>query len=169
MTGVDGLVRAVRLLFLLAGAGLLGFGLFGIGDTWLKVAEARGWPTTEGTVLNRSWRSETSIGRTSTSQRFVPEIRYRYSVAGQIHVSENVYPAAPERWDSQEELQAFMDSEFPARGPVTVSYDPAQPSRAAIILRGTYGTAITLAICGLVALGGLWAIGFAGKEDAKGR
>ena len=164
MSITERVIRAVQFLFLLVGIGLLGFGLFGIGDTYFKVAEARGWPTTQGVTLNRDWKSVQRIGRTSSGTRFVPDIRYRYSLGGTTYVSENVYPATPEQWSSQEELQAFLDAEFPARGPVAVSYDPAAPSRTAIMLRGAYGTAITLAICGFVALLGYWAMQFAAAD-----
>lgn len=152
------LLLSFELLVLIIAIGLLGFGLHGIGDTWLKVREAAGWPTVQGTILNRDWRSEMSYGRTSSSAVFIPQIRYRYAVDGKSYVSESVYPATPERWQSLEELRAYLAAEFPARGAVRVSYDPASPSRAAIILRGSYWTSATLAICGLVALGGWWAV-----------
>ena len=168
MSLADRVVRAVQWLFLLVGVGLLGFGLFGVGNTWLKVAEARRWPTTQGVILNRDWRSVHWVGRASSGTRFVPEIRYRYAIDGTTYVSENVYPATSEQWSSEQELQAFMDAGFPARGAVTVSYDPAAPSRSAIILRGSYWTAITLAMCGLVALLGLFAMRFALRQRAEG-
>jgi hypothetical protein len=161
---VDGVFRGFQLLLATVGLGLFGFGAFGIGNTAWKVSEARGWPTTQGIVLNRDWRSSTAVGRNGSSWRFEPEIRYRYTVSGQEYVGENVYPATAEQWTSQEELSAYMDATFPARGPVTVSYDPAQPARAAIILRGSYWTAATLLICGLIALAGVWCTWFISRE-----
>ena len=163
--------RGAQLLLLLIGLGLAGFGAFDIGRTWSKVAEARRWPSTEGTILNRDWRSVTSIGRSSSSRRFVPLIRYRYAVAGQFYQSEKVYPAGGEQWSTPAELQAYLDLEFPVGGRVAVSYDPAAPSRSAIILRGSYAMAATLLICGLVASFGAWAMAGAfrqpGESDAR--
>lgn len=161
MDALEAFLRGFRLLLFAVGIGLLGYGAFDIGHTAWRVHEAGGWPTTEGVVLNRSWRSSRLVARNGGSWRFEPEIRYRYTVAGQDYVSENDYPGTPEQWSSQEELQAYMDETFPARGPVTVSYDPADPSRAAIILRGSYWTAGTMLICGLVALFGTWIMGIA--------
>ena len=169
MSIADRLIDKVPILFLLVGLALLGFGLFGIGDTWWKVSEARGWPTTEGVILSRDSRDVRWVGRSSSGTRYVPEIRYRYSVGGTSFVSENVYPGTSEQWDTREELQAYMDAEFPARGPVTVSYDPDSPARSAIILRGRYWTAATLTICGLIGLVGFWATRLALKETAGGR
>ncbi len=85
------------------------------------------------------------------------------TVDGRTFVVETVYPDTAENWRTSEELQAYLDAEFPARGAVTVSYDPVEPSRAAIILRGNYGTSITLAICGLVVLIGLLAMRIASR------
>lgn len=155
---LDRAIRAIEILALLIGLGMLGYGLFGIGSTWWLVAEARGWPTVEGRVLARDWESVRFTGRNSGGYRFVPQIRYSYTVGGENHVSENVYPATAEQWQSQEELQAYLDAEFPARGPVTVSYDPAMPSRSAVILRGSYWTAATLSICGLIVLAFTWGL-----------
>jgi len=169
MEALEALFRGFRLVLLAAGLGMLGVGAFWLGHTAWRVREAQDWPTTQGVVLNRDWRSVRSIGRTSSSWRFEPEIRYAYSVAGRDYVSEDVYPATSEQWTSQDELRAYMDEAFPARGPVTVSYDPDEPSRAAIILRGNYWTAATFFVCGLVALIGFWGMRFAsGPEKEEG-
>lgn len=152
MKELERLFRAIEILVLLIGLGMLGYGLFEIGNTWWRVAEARGWPTVEGRILNRDWQSVRFTGRNNSGYRYVPQIRYQYEVGGQNYVSETVYPATPEQWQTQEELRAFLDAEFPARWAVTVSYDPAAPSRSAVILRGSYWTAATLSICGLIAL-----------------
>ena len=145
-------IRVIEILVVAIGLSMLGYGLFGIGNTWWRVAEARGWPTVEGRVLSRNWQSVHVTSRNSSGYRFVPEIRYQYVVDGQTYMSETVYPATAEEWLTQEELQAYLDAQFPARGPVTVSYDPAAPSRSAVILRGSYWSAATFSICGLIAL-----------------
>lgn len=165
MDALEAFLRVFRLALFTVGLGLFVYGAFGIGHTAWRVAEARGWPTTQGVVLNRSWRSVRTVARNSSGWRYEPEIRYSYAVDGQNYVNESDYPATSEQWTSQDELQTYMDETFPARGPVTVSYDPKDPSRAAIILRGSYWTEGTMFMCGLVALFGAWLMALVRKPE----
>lgn len=159
----DFIGTGVPRLFFLVAFGLVGIGLFQNGLTFFRVLQASGWPVTEGVVLNRDWQSVRHVSRSGSTDRFIPEIRYRYTVAGQTYVSENSYPDRPEEWPTSQELRAFLDREFPARSVVRVSYDPANPARAVLILRGSYWTGITFILCGLAVL----VVALAVRSDAK--
>lgn len=124
-------------IFSVASAIIMSIGAFflfmGLLEAWRGHA-SRWWPTVQGTMLES--RVIESTRRTGGLRRgggstteWTPRVRYEYEVEGVRHESERVdfMTRAGGRSAAEQELRGLE-----AGAPVTVHYDPADPSRAVL-------------------------------------
>ncbi|MCY1043759.1 DUF3592 domain-containing protein [Corallococcus sp. bb12-1] len=113
----------------LMGLGLLGIGvalMFAGGRMVYRTTVSRSWPTVQGTVVES--RVETLRARRSVS--FRPEVSYRYEVNGTPYTSDT-FAFDGHASGALAEAQA-VTRHYPAGAPVTLHYEPADPSVACI-------------------------------------
>lgn len=119
--------------------GLIGIGLLLLaGGAWMlhrktvtKLAEAKSWPRTTGTVescdilYNRNRRD----GNNQDSWRVA--LRYAYEVNGSAHLGEKVRlgPDPVYRWEKHAHAEA---ARYPVGSPVSVAYNPADANDSAL-------------------------------------
>lgn len=104
-----------------------------------RVREIAVWPTTPGRVIQsgvhrfqmrRDRAKRTARGVTRVTTAFMPVVEYEYRVGGEELRSRSIW-ADTEVSGSQAYAQSIADR-YPVGREVTVLYDPAKPTRAAI-------------------------------------
>ena len=134
----------------------------------LRVVQAQDWPRAQATVVATRIEmdvdeSTDSDGRDSTTVSYRPVIAYTYRVGSRIYGSNRIWLADGRSWDNRGEAQAFLAG-YPVRGRVPVTYNPSDPSDAALIVAWpTAGVFIGTAF-GLVLL----AVGWFVPHDRSG-
>jgi hypothetical protein len=107
--------------------------------------KAAAWPTAPGIVVS----SEVVTRAMGGGRVLLPVVTYRYEVAGAALESIGLRVGAPALFNSRARAQALADR-YPAGSQVTVHYDPASPTIAALDLRvgEGYGPLIAYAFGG---------------------
>lgn len=90
-----------------------------------EIRTKKDWPTTQGKVLERG--TGATVGTRATSVR--ARVKYQYTVDGKQYVNEQVHLIATTGGDIRD-MQALADS---LPDPVTVHYNPSDPSQAYLI------------------------------------
>ncbi len=97
--------------------------------SWRMTRVAQGWPTTTGRIM-RSEVVKEDVGRTYS---YTPFISYEYSTGGYTYQSEH-YSFIP-HLSSDERVAVAKCAKYTEGQSVTVYYNPAKPSEAAIETR----------------------------------
>jgi hypothetical protein len=87
------------------------------------IAEARGWPTVRGRILERG------IGPRMSRHSYAPHVRYTYSVGGKAYTSEQVYSSGV-TGGTPAIVRRIVDK-FDTLVPV--HYHPQDPSRSYLL------------------------------------
>lgn len=98
---------------------------------------AESWPTAAGGILSSEvviHRSHNTQGHTSVN--YVPKVTYEYQVNGQKYMGDGIgFGTATFGKKKADEIAA----KYPQGAPVTVYYDPANPSKAVLETRSVGG------------------------------
>ncbi len=122
--------------------------------------KAASWPTTVGTirsavvgVISMSSNNDPMSG---SSNMLTPVITYAYEVAGQKLECARFRVGVDPRFNTPAKAQALVDK-YPVGAPVTVHYDPSNPSLAALDLTigENYGALMVGAFGGTILFFGL--------------
>jgi hypothetical protein len=146
------------LIAVLAGIGVLclATGLVKLAASW----KASSWPKTDGVILES--RLEEQVD--SETSGVVAHLRYEYSVDGTRHRSSRVSFA--QRSVTNDDWSRELVARHPAGCTVTVRYDPARPSNAALFV-GTPLASFAQPLVGLAFLAG--AVMVSVRSRAAGR
>lgn len=127
-------VKHGMLIFVLVG------GIFALVGAYIHSAGERtkSWPVTDGTIESsqlESYMSTSTSGsgssrRTSTTEMFRPQIRYRYQVDGREFSGTRVW-AVDYSSSGRGEMQAVVDR-YPVGQAAQVHYDPEKPENAVL-------------------------------------
>jgi hypothetical protein len=118
------------------GAAVLAVGCFGVWRGW----RARAWPTARGEVVEVGVRWAGAMSRGAH-----PTIRYRYVVDGRpLEGTRLQFGAQFGRW-SERSARAALGPLSPG-APVTVRYDPRDPSDAVLRPEPTVGDGVALLV-----------------------
>lgn len=109
-----------------AGMALLGWGLFEL----QRAMESHGWPSTTGTITRSEVHQVENRKENQTDTIYYPRIHYRYSVFGQGYTAGRIVFGGLSGGD-QSKAKKIVD-QYPAGSPVTVYYDPGDPSVAVL-------------------------------------
>lgn len=128
---------AIRLVFVLVGLAIAlpatGYYLY----AHYRASVAQSWPVADGQVLSSalgsSYSESDSGSRRSGSWSHRADIAYAYEVGGVRYHGDNVWLNGPASTHRVEEAQAVVDG-HPAGGSARVSYNPDDPSDAALVL-----------------------------------
>lgn len=127
----------------------------------VRVAEAQDWPRAQGIVVatrvaeDRNESSDADGRGTSVTYSYRPVIAYTYRVGGRMYGSNRIWLADGPSWDNPAEAQAFL-ADYPLRGPVSVVYNPADPSDAALIVAPPTAAVFIGTALGLIFLAVAW-------------
>jgi hypothetical protein len=128
-------------LIILAGIAL--FAWFVISDT-----RANSWPTASGQVVATTIDSSQSSRRTS----YTPKAVYTYEVAGRRYENNDIWLEESKSFRKYADAQEILGG-IRVGGPVTVSYDPADPSRSRLRPSGLPWYFLVVVFAGAVFLG----------------
>ncbi len=132
--------------------------LFGIYFIALS-RQAASWPSVTGHVVStqvRTDHSQTDRGLSAAerarTQRYYPDIHYRWSVDGQVYSGSRYrLGTSHEKFDSREQAEAAA-ARFPAQSTLPVYYDPRNPAQAVLDPGASVGVYAPLPL-GLLFLG----------------
>jgi hypothetical protein len=109
---------------------------------------SRGWPVTSGVITDSRWRTRISGGR---EEKTAAEIRYRYTVGGQIYRGDVISYGEMLFASDEGRLQRY-----PQGAAVEVHYDPHDPGLA-VLESGAGKSPGLFILAGLGVLGyGVW-------------
>ena len=146
-------VRDVALLFAVTGI-TLGLAAH---VSLIRAQAVAAWPTAQGVVTSSGVESRPIAGRIPRSEPVVV-ITYRYEVDGQAYTSDTVTEGAPPVLAGTVEAERLLAT-YPVDTPVTVSYNPRDPTRAVLEQDAGNGTLpLLLTLFGISALFGLLAL-----------
>jgi hypothetical protein len=128
------------------GAGFTGAGCYNALRSW----RASAWSTARGEVVDSLVVEEyedTDLDNnvSTTRTRYIPRVRYRYSVRGKEYVAERISFSAFRRW-SEAGARKLVDR-YEVGQEVTVRYAPREPGEAVLEMSGRLTT------LGFIALG----------------
>jgi hypothetical protein len=89
-----------------------------------KASTMQTWPSAPGSIVESELRSR----RRGSRRIYYPHIVYQYNVMGQTHTGKRISPGPESGSSRARELLA----KYPPGAPVTVYYDPQNPSDAAL-------------------------------------
>lgn len=99
-------------------------------ETLQHTAAVQEYEPTEATIVAAEVAERTDSDGDTT---YRPEITYRYTVDGQTHEHDNVFPGGFRRWSGQESWAKEWITEYPDGQTVTVHYDPSDPGSAYLV------------------------------------
>ncbi len=114
----------IALVMLLAGIGLIMLGR----NASKKAKASQSWPTTQGVVVAVSIKATTDNDGNDT---YTPIVRYRYEVNGKTYESQRLAFGGQTSFSNNFEAEDFLKS-YQENAPVTVYYNPANPSEAVL-------------------------------------
>lgn len=116
-----------------------------------EARQARDWPVATGEVVESRVEE-----RGARAERFHPIVVYRYSVNGRNHVSRTIQLSTDLlRFRTFEEAQAIA-ARYPVGARIEVRYNPANPSRGALVIDEIdIGTPLAI-LAALVIAGIVW-------------
>lgn len=125
--------RSFRLVL---GAGLALFGLIFTAAGWNVRSTSRAaaaWPTVQGTVersgvVSREERGDRGRNGGTTRIMYAADVVYTYAVDGRPYKSAKIAPV--QSWNSSENDALETVSRYSKNAPVTVHYNPKEPSQA---------------------------------------
>ena len=125
---------------LIFGAFILGGVLF-IGlaiNQFMKARKAaETWPVAAGTVLNSSVQTHTRRNsRGQTTRSYEPRVSYQYQVGGQTFTGERLGFGNASYGQGKADKKIAL---YPQGAPVSVHYDPADPSKAVLETKAAGG------------------------------
>jgi len=139
----------MSLVFIAIGSGLL----FYARRVSAKAQQSLSWPTTDGAISHSAVLQQ--MGQTSSSTNaanYKADVTYRYKVQGRDYSSERITLA--DFSSSGGRAQGIVDR-YPDGAPVTVYYNPVDPSDAVLERGSTSGIAVLCVIGGIFAAAGL--------------
>jgi hypothetical protein len=92
---------------------------------WVLAQASKSWPATEGSVITAQVRPS-GVRRV----RFVPYVRYGYSVEGRYHVGNRICFESAQTYERDEAEK--ITASYPEGSPVNVYYDPARPAQSTL-------------------------------------
>jgi hypothetical protein len=98
--------------------------LFNIFSARRKASAMQTWPSAPGSIVESELRSR----RRGSRRIYYPHIVYQYNVMGQTYTGKRISPGPESGSSRARELVA----KYPPGAPVTVYYDPQNPSDAAL-------------------------------------
>jgi hypothetical protein len=98
--------------------------LFNIFSARRKASAMQTWPSAPGSIVESELRSR----RRGNRRIYYPHIVYQYNVMGQTYTGKRISPGPESGSSRARELVA----KYPPGAPVTVYYDPQNPSDAAL-------------------------------------
>ena len=116
-------------VFLLIGGGILFIGIRNVS----RAIASRHWPKTPGIVVQSSGSSEQTrdFDRRSSSTMYSADIRFRYQVNGGEYTTRTLHFGQTEGSGNSADA-ALREFRYPVGAPVTIAYDPKDPSIAAV-------------------------------------
>ena len=123
-------------IFMLAGLGLIGLGIFSEFQQHARLAAAR---QTQAVVLS------SSIGTKGNRDSYVPDIRYQYTVNGKAYTSQRIYPGI----NGIHSGHGYADSErmvlnYPKGKKCPVWYETGKPQIAFLVPHYSWGSIILM-------------------------
>lgn len=120
-----------------------------------QVRLARSWPAASGEILSaesEAYRAWTRVGSDSLVRRtfYRPVIVYTYTVGGREYTADRVTLGGQAGWSSSRFFQRSL-AKYPPGSPVTVYYNPSNPSEA-VLERRVWGSRLLVGL-GLLLLG----------------
>ena len=173
-------IRAIGIGLSAIGLAMLLFGIYFIvlGD------EVTRWPSTEGTILETRIRIWSPVRTTFEEQRlkgditeYYPQIEYQWTVDGTTHQGRRYkIGTTHDKYEDRDDARAAARS-FVAGAPITVYYDPDEPSQAVLDRSKDWFALLVPSVLSLVFLGtgiGLYRAGpaiqaAANRTEANGR
>ncbi len=115
-------------IFLLIGGGILFLGIRNVS----RAIASRHWPQTPGVVAQSSGSSEhvRDSDRRGSSTMYSADIRFQYQVAGREYSTSILHFGQTEGSGNSADA-ALREFRYPAGAPVTIAYDPKDPTIAA--------------------------------------
>lgn len=118
----------ILLITLAAGVALIYLGIRN-----RKKAEAgRNWPSTQGTVtVSKVLENSSTNNDGHTTFNYSPGIEYRYTVAGLFFTGNKISPGSETSYGEPALVTPILEK-YPAGAPVSVYYNPENPSEAVL-------------------------------------
>jgi len=133
-SGGTGMPRNIFFVFVAFGLAIAGGSAFYYVSSWLRVAEGRSWPTTQGTI--RSVNVEDHVSTDSEGDRsytYYPRIAYSYRVGNRTLQGERIWLTGNAFYNDRADAVAFVQ-DYSIGQSVPVVYDPEHPGEAALLV-----------------------------------
>ena len=130
------------------GAALAGYGFY----VTNQAESAKDWPTVDGAITSSSYEYTTTDDGTTT---YKPILEYSYQVDGVTYENDRMdFRVDPRKFDTLNELQAWVRQEISRGAKLTVYYNPDDPADSVLIPEtDQFPTIFIFAGIGLLALG----------------
>lgn len=126
--------RNIFFVFMAFGLVFAGGPAFYYVSSWLRVAEGRGWPATQGTILSVDVEDRTSRDSDGhTSYTHYPRIAYAYRVGNRMLRGERIWLTGNDFYNDRADAVAFVQ-DYEVGQTVPVVYDPRHPGQAALLV-----------------------------------
>lgn len=97
-----------------------------------RISDSKNWPTVQGTVISsQSLRDSSRIKGGGYNHYYTVNVTYRYSVNGGTYQSNVFVFGVAKSFPDSAQAQSVVTA-HPVNGPVTVYYDPSDPSSACL-------------------------------------
>lgn len=129
------------------------FLLFGVAALWAAfrvsgdIKRARGWPTTQGKILER----RVGDAMATRTPNYIPYVKYTYVVDGKTFTNDQVY-LIKRTGHRLDKTQALVDG---LPDPVAVHYNPKDPAEAYLLVNPTTTSWLLVGFGALAILMGL--------------
>lgn len=107
---------------------------------------------------SRTADTDGRVGFSNSTPSYAPDVRFRYTVAGQAYESDRLYPSIIERGYASSDAAARELAPFPLNATVRAYVDVAHPERAFLIAESSHGPIVFIVLGVLLPPLG-WAIG----------
>jgi hypothetical protein len=145
----------VQRLFGLVAVGVGGLFVYNAAQTFQATERRQEYEPIEARILESEVETDVSPSAEDPSEnmtRYLPNIEYEYTVGGETHVNDNVYPGPTTSGShTEEETQELVDR-YPAGETVEAFYDPDDPAASFLENESQNRQAISLGILGAAGL-----------------
>jgi len=149
--------------------------IFAVGPTfyyvssWLRAAEGRGWPSTQGTILSVDVEDRTSRDSDGhTSYTHYPRIAYAYRVGNRALRGERIWLTGNDFYNDRDDAVAFVQ-DYQVGQTVPVLYDPQRPGQSTLLVENPPWQILLFTAFGLLWIAISMSFRFSGRSASRPR
>jgi hypothetical protein len=131
-------------------AGIGGIFLYNAVETFRASGRKSAYEPVEAEVLDSTLDTDSNMDDTTST--YIPRIEYEYTVDGETHVSDNLYPGPVTAGSNARDEQQQIVDRSPEGETVEAFYDPEDPADAFLESESQKRQAISLGVLGIAGL-----------------